>query len=67
MKVTAEGLDAVNDAAQTIVALSTRFTIGEGRAQSDHSVFLTAPDAIAGTGLSMDAQVTGESLPAGSG
>ena len=40
-----------NDAAQTIVALSTRFTIGEGRTQSDHSVFLTAPDAIAGTGL----------------
>ena len=40
-----------NDTARMIVAMSTRFTIGAGQAQSDHSVFLTAPDAIAGTGL----------------
>ena len=41
----------VNNTTRTIVALSTRFLIGTGRTQSDHSVFLTAPDAIAGTGL----------------
>ena len=41
----------VNETAQTIVAASTCFTISAGRAQSDHSVFLTAPDAIAATGL----------------
>lgn len=41
----------VNDTTQTIVALSIRFTIGAGRTQSDQSVFMTAPDAIADTGL----------------